>query len=72
MLPVRSTVSTPPRIYMEVHAFNARTVSVDSTPASTRPLGFFDGLHYNTSLLGAFRTRRVQAICVASGVFKKS
>ena len=43
MLPVRSTVSTPPRIYMEDHAFNTRTDSVDSTPASAFPLGFFDG-----------------------------
>ena len=48
MLPVRSTVSTPPRIYMEVHAFNARTVSVDSTPASARPIGLLRWARYST------------------------
>src|ERR1700684_999304 len=71
MLPVRSTVSTPPRIYMEVHAFNARTVSADSTPASALPLGFFDG-SATTPLDGAFRIRRVQATWVACEVLRKS
>src|ERR1700677_4019564 len=71
MLPVRSTVSTPPRIYMEVHAFNARTVSVDSTPTSTRPLGFFDG-RATAPLVGPFRIRSVQATWVACEVLRKS
>ena len=71
MLPVRSTVSIPPRIYMENHAFNARTVTVESTPASAFPLVFFAGCSA-TSVLGAFRTRNVELICFASGLFKKS
>jgi hypothetical protein len=38
--PVQSTVSTSPQTYMEVHTFNARTVSVDSTPAWPNTCGY--------------------------------
>jgi hypothetical protein len=56
-----------PELNGKSHAFT-RTDSIAGEDALT---AFFAGCS-TTSLLGAFRTRSVELICFASGVFKKS
>ncbi len=71
MLPVRSTVSTLPRIYMDDHAFNPATTAGVCTGDCTPLTGFFAG-GSTASLAAALRTRRVGVIRCASGDFRNS
>lgn len=65
--PVRSTVVAPPRNWTPIHAFTVRTESTGAVALTA----FFAGCSIGSEL-GTFRTRKVELICFASGVFKKS